>query len=102
MSRLNFIKQGIVLSDLMLNNTIDERVTILEIQVADIQEDLTELEGDVNFLFDEKIIQDERLLELEQISDEVVVELAEINANILGNQKKVAYFELEISFICLY
>ena len=48
------------------NMTIEERVTILEIQVADTQEDLMELEGDVNFLFDEQVIEDERLLNLEQ------------------------------------
>ena len=42
-------------------------------QVVEIQEDLlvtridlVELEGDVNFLFDEQIIQDERLFSLEQ------------------------------------
>ena len=48
------------------NMTLEERVTILEIQVADAQEDLTELEGDVNFLFEQTIIQDKRLLNLEQ------------------------------------
>ena len=74
-----------VLSDMVLNNTIEERVALLEIQVTVIQDDvidlevnLMELEGDVNFLFDEQVIQDERLLGLEQTSDQVVVELAEI------------------------
>ena len=52
--------------DFVQNMTIEERVTILEIQVANTQEDLTELEGDVNFLFEQTIIQDERLLNLEQ------------------------------------
>ena len=56
----------VVILDLVQNTTIEERVTILEIQVADTQEDLAELEGDVNFLFEEAIIQDERLLNLEQ------------------------------------
>ena len=76
------------------NSTIEERVTILEIQVSDTQEDRTELEGDVNFLFDEQIIQDERIFSLEQTSDQVVVELAEINANVLGNFSKVTYFKI--------
>ena len=74
-----------VLSDMVLNNTTEERVALLEIQVTVIQDDvidlevnLMELEGDVNFLFDEQVIQDERLLGLEQTSDQVVVELAEI------------------------
>ena len=59
--------------ELIQNETIEERVALLEIQVADIEEDvintridLSELEGDVNFLFDEQVIQDERLLGLEQ------------------------------------
>ena len=83
------------------NRTIEERVSLLEEQVVDLQEDITVIQGDVvnldedvtnldqnlDFLFDEQVIQDERLLELEQTSDEVVVELAEINANILGNLK---------------
>ena len=74
------------------NNTIEERVSLLEVQVDDLREDVTEvdedvtgLDQDVNFLFGEQLIQDERLSDLEQTSDEVVVELAEINVNILGN-----------------
>ena len=63
---------------------IEEDVTGLEV-------DLTELDENVDFLFDEQIIQDERLLELEQTSDEVVVELAEINANLLGKRTRNHY-----------
>ena len=62
------------------NLTIEERVAVLETQVVEIEEDLTgldedvfglgvdltELEGDINFLFDETVIQDERLLNLEE------------------------------------
>ena len=44
-------------------------MTLLEIQVSEIEGDVTLLEGDVNFLFEEQIIQDERLLILEQDSD---------------------------------
>ena len=65
-----------------LNNTIEERVSLLEIQVADLREDVTvvqgvvvELDENVDFLFDEQVIQDERLLNLEEISFEVVLEL---------------------------
>ena len=74
------------------NNTIEERVSILEAQVVDLQEGMVVMEGDVedldedvDFLFDEQVIQDQRLLGLEQTSDQVVAELADINANILGN-----------------
>ena len=63
----------LVISDFIQNTTIEVRVTLLEIQAVVIQDDitglgvdLTELEGDVNFLFDEQIIQDERLFSLEQ------------------------------------
>ena len=51
-------------------------MSLLEIRVVEIQDDVTglgvdlvELEGDVNFLFNEQFIQDERLLILEQDSD---------------------------------
>ena len=51
--------------EIIQNATIEERVTLLEIQVVEIKEDLTEIdervmlvEGDVNFLFDEQVIQD--------------------------------------------
>ena len=66
----------------MQNNTIDERVSLLEVQVADLREDITEvdedvtgLDEDVNFLFDEQVIQDERLLNLEETSDGIISEL---------------------------
>ena len=82
------------------NNTIEERVAILEGQVVvlndevtDLEVNLVELEGDVDFLFDETVIQDERIFNLEETSDGVVVELAEINANILGKYRKAKYFE---------
>ena len=44
-------------------------MTILENQVAKIEEDVSGLDQDVNFLFDEQAIQDKRLLILEQDSD---------------------------------
>ena len=60
------------------NTTIEERVALLELQVLDIQEDVGNLDEDVDFLFDEQIIQDERLLTLEQGTDA-------INAQVEGN-----------------
>ena len=46
---------------------------VLEIQVLDIREDLTEVNADmtdanndIDFLFDEQVLQDERLFELEE------------------------------------
>ena len=57
-------------------------MSLLEIQVVEIQEDVTDtdervtlVEGDVNFLFDEQVIQDERLLNLEQTSIEVLLDI---------------------------
>ena len=68
--------------ELMVNNTIEERVTVLEIQVMDLREYLTttdenvaDLDEDVNFLFDETVIQDERLFSLEQDNDVINQEL---------------------------
>ena len=88
-------------TELIQNTTIEERVALLQIQVVEIDEDLTDIdervilvEGDVSFLFDEQVIQDERLLELEQTSDEFVVELAEIIVNIQGEHFVFSVFEL--------
>ena len=52
-------KFGLIYSELFQNLTIEERVAILETQVVEIEED-------VNFLFDESVIRDERLLTLEE------------------------------------
>ena len=87
-------KQRFVLSDMAQNNTIEERVCLLEVQVADLKEDVTvvqggvvELDEDVDFLFDDQIIQNERLFSLEQTSLQVAVELAEINVNVQGRNE---------------
>ena len=60
------------LTESVQNATVEERVSLLEVQVSDLREDLTtvtdnveEVEGEINFLFSEQVIQDERLLNLE-------------------------------------
>ena len=57
-------------------------MSLLELQVIDIQQDVTalgvdlvELEGDVNFLFDETVIQDERLFQLEMETETIEKEV---------------------------
>ena len=52
--------------DLIQNTTIQERVSLLEIQVAVVEQDVADLDEDVDFLFDQ---QEERILTLEQDSD---------------------------------
>ena len=76
------------------NNTIEERVSLLEVQVADLREDVTVVQGDVvdldddvNFLFDEQVIQDERLLNVEETSDQVVVELGTVDEELEGEER---------------
>ena len=57
----------------MLNDTtIEERVTILEFQMADLTDDVTHLgedvdviDGEVAVILADQVIQDERILELE-------------------------------------
>ena len=49
-------------------------------------ETVADLDKDVNFLFDEQVIQDERLLNVEETSDQVVVELAEVNVDLQGKK----------------
>ena len=75
-----------LIADSAQNNTIEERVALLEIQVVEIEEDVTGLVENVNFLFDEQIIQDERLFSLEQISIDVDDELDLVNEELEGMQ----------------
>ena len=66
----------------MQNFTIEERVSLLEIQVADIEGQITDLDQDVNFLFDDQIIQDERIFSLEEGSDEINNQLVVIDDDV--------------------
>ena len=75
--------------ELVQNTTIEERVAILEIKLVEIEEDLMVIGDDittlgiglegfgenVDFLFDEQVIQDKRLLSLEQENDVIDDEL---------------------------
>ena len=45
-------------------------MAVLDDEVTDLEVNLIELEVDVNFLFDEQVIQDERIFNLEQTSIE--------------------------------
>ena len=51
----------------------------LEGQVVEIEEDIADLDQDVNFLFDETVIQDERLFQLEQTTDSINAELVAVD-----------------------
>ena len=69
----------ILFAGLLQNATIEERVTLLEIQVVEIEEDVTGLDQDVNFLFDEQVIQDARIFTLEQTADAINAELVSVD-----------------------
>ena len=75
------------------NSTLEERVELLEGQVVVIQDEVSDIETDVDFLFDEQAIQDERLLNhderlfsLEQISIDVDAQLDVIDDTLEGNK----------------
>ena len=70
---------------MLLNATIEERVTLLEIQVTEVDERVGLLEGDVNFLFDEQVIQDERLLHLEDDTDTIEEQLFNVYGELDGD-----------------
>ena len=53
--------------------------------MEEIEGDVTLLEGDVNFLFDETVIQDERIFNLEEATDGISAELLTVNAEIEGD-----------------
>ena len=68
------------------NNTLEERVELLEIQVVVIQDEVSDLETNIDFLFDEQVIQDERLLNLEETSAGILGELDVIDDAIEGEK----------------
>ena len=83
------------ISDLIQNATIEERVTILESQVIQIEEDITglniglaEVDQNVDLLFDEQVIQDERLFTLEQTSLGILAELDSVEDELEGEFMK--------------
>ena len=78
---------------MLLNITIEERVALLEIQVAD-------LDQDVNFLFDETVIQDEKLLNLEQETEEIDEQLVVINDEL--QSKFVQFIFVSTVFCCSF
>ena len=53
----------------MANATIEERVVILELQVAELTGDLDAVEDEVILISSTQIIQDQRILELEIDAD---------------------------------
>ena len=55
----------ILQKELAENGTVEERVTLLEIQMDEVQGDVAENKGDISLLFTDQIIQDERLVDLE-------------------------------------
>ena len=69
-------------------------MAILEIQVAQIEDDvtdlgagLTEVDDNVDFLFDEQVIQDERLLGLEN-------RMLDIESKVEGDHFHLKYFAI--------
>ena len=79
-----------------MNGTLEERVTVLEFQVAEITDvvmemldDVTEVVDDVNLLESEQVLQDERILELEMGSDGITCFLELIRQLLLISRKSV-------------
>ena len=75
---------------MLQNSTIEERVSLLELQVVDLEEKVADLDKDVNFLFDEQVIQDERLLNLEETSLGILSELDLIEDELEGEESSGA------------
>ena len=91
---IDLIQFLVIILEFLQNATIEERVSLLEIQVVEIDEDLTDLgddltllEENVNFLFDETIIQDQRIFSLEQISIDVDAQLDVIDDTVEGTRR---------------
>ena len=54
-----------MLAKVFLNTTVEERMTFLEFQMTNVQEDVDDLNADVDFLFTEDAVQDARILDIE-------------------------------------
>ena len=52
-----------------MNNTVGERVTVLELQVAELTDDVEAVEDEVTLMSSGQLIQDQKILELEIDSD---------------------------------
>ena len=72
--------------DMAVNVTIEERVSLLELQVAG-------LDDDVNFLFDEQVIQDERLLNVEEATDTINAQLVTVDDELEGRETTAIYIQ---------
>ena len=59
-------------------------MVVIQDDVTDLEVNLMELQGDVNFLFDEQVIQDERLLGLEQGMDVIESDLVAVDEDLQG------------------
>ena len=70
----------------LLNSTLEERVSLLEVQVDVIEQDVSDLDEDANFLFDEQVIQDARLLTLEGDTDTIEEQLFTIYGELDSKQ----------------
>ena len=70
--------------------TLEERVTILEAQMTDVQVEVVELNDEVAFLFDGQALQDERIFNLEEETSGTV----SIYCQISVCQFSLYYFQL--------
>ena len=59
---------------------------LLEGQVFVLQDEVTDLDEDVDFLFDETVIQDERLLNLEEATVSINAELVAVDDELEGRK----------------
>ena len=77
-------------------------MVVIQDDVTDLEVNLMELQGDVNFLFDEHVIQDERLLGLEQGIDVIESDLVAIDEELQGTFLiNFYYFKGSMTFLTL-
>ena len=62
-------------SDTIHDNTLEERVALLEVQVADLEENMADVDQSVNFLFYGQVIQNLRMHTLGQDNNIITEEL---------------------------
>ncbi len=81
------------------NLTIEERVTILEAEMTEVFSDVGAVMDDVDFLFDEQFLQDQRLLNLEIETNDLDDEILRLDDTIEGCEEHITMYSFGIYFI---
>ena len=70
-----FESQKCFFTEKLENITIEERVSLLEIEMEEVQGEVVEVQDEVIILFSQQVIQDDRLGNLEEDTDQLEIDV---------------------------